>query len=73
MKKILWAIPALAVIVRVYLFIFVEKSLWLDEAALALNILDKGYLELFQPLQYAQSAPPLFLLCTKFLTEIFGT
>ncbi len=50
----------------------VEKSLWLDEAALALNVLDKSFLELFQPLQYAQSAPPLFLCLTKVLVSIFG-
>jgi len=72
MKKILWIIVAAAVILRIFLFIFVEKSLWLDEAALALNILDKGYLELFSPLEYAQSAPPLFLCLTKVLVSIFG-
>ncbi len=73
MKKILWIILAFAVIIRVFLFVCIEKSLWLDEAALALNVLDKSYLELFQPLQYAQSAPPLFLCLTKILVSIFGT
>lgn len=72
MKSILWILLLFGVILRLLLFLFVDKSFWLDEAALALNVLDKGYLELFQPLQYAQSAPPLFLCFTKILVSIFG-
>lgn len=72
MKKFAWILVLFAVILRFFLFFGVEKSLWLDEAALALNVLDKGYLELFQPLQYAQSAPPLFLCLTKLLVSVFG-
>ena len=71
-QMFLFAILFLAMAVRLFLFFGVEKSLWLDEAALALNILDKNFLELFKPLQYAQSAPPLFLVLTKALVSIFG-
>lgn len=52
---------------RVYLS---NRSLWGDEAALALVIIKNGYLDLLKPL--GQAAPPLFLLTVKFLTEIFG-
>ncbi len=72
MKKIVRILILFAIILRLILFFFVEKSLWLDEAALASNVLDKGYLELFSPLQYAQSAPPLFLCFVKIIENIFG-
>lgn len=49
-----------------------NRSLWIDEASLALNILEKDYVGLLQKLDYVQAAPPLFLLITKFLTELFG-
>lgn len=44
---------------------FSDRSLWLDEAALALNIIYKGPLELLDPLDFGQMAPPLFLLLLK--------
>lgn len=51
---------------------FVNRSLWLDEASLALNIIEKNYIELLQTLNYGQAAPPVFLLITKFLVNLFG-
>ncbi len=54
---------------RQYLF---NRSLWGDEAALALNIIKHGYLDLFKPLDYSQAAPSFFLITVNFLTEIFG-
>jgi len=50
---------------RVYLS---NRSLWGDEAALALVIIKNGYLDLLKPL--GQAAPPLFLLTVKFLTQL---
>ncbi len=71
MKKVAWFIIIFAIAIRIYIFSF-DKSLWLDEAALALNILDRNFLELFTPLIYAQSAPPLFLILVKLSTLFFG-
>ena len=71
-RVLLGIVLLFGVAVRLYLFFGVEKSLWLDEAALALNVLDKNFLELFKPLQYAQSAPPSFLILTKVLVSLFG-
>lgn len=49
-----------------------NRSLWLDEAKLALNIIEKNYLELAQPLHSVQVAPVLYLWITKFFTILVG-
>ncbi len=43
---------------------------WHDEAALGWNVLNKNYSDLFEKLRFLQIAPPLFLICTKFLVFI---
>lgn len=48
-----------------------NPSLWHDECALAWNILEKSYTELFGKLRFLQVAPPMFLVCSKFLVSIF--
>jgi len=52
---------------------FYCKSFWYDEAALALNILDKSFLELLKPLDYVQCAPYLFLVISKAAISLFGS
>lgn len=52
-----------------YLF---NRSLWLDEARLALNIVERSYAGFFQPLSYNQAAPPLFMVLEKMLVQLFG-
>ena len=41
------------------------RSLFIDEANLARNIAEKGYLTLFSNLDYEQYAPPIFLVLSK--------
>ncbi|MDQ3007587.1 MAG: glycosyltransferase family 39 protein, partial [Chloroflexota bacterium] len=48
------------------------RSLWLDEAMLALNIVNRNYSGLFQPLDYDQGAPIGFMLVEKTFSLIFG-
>lgn len=50
----------------------INRSLWFDEAMLALNIIEKTTWDLFLPLDYHQSAPKLFLFITKIITVVFG-
>ncbi|THH41614.1 glycosyltransferase family protein [Neolewinella litorea] len=49
-----------------------NRPLFIDEANVARNLFDRSYAELFQPLDHAQYAPPLYLVLTKILGELFG-
>src|SRR5262249_26208228 len=49
-----------------------DPSMWHDEAALVLNVLDKGFLGLLGPLSFAEAAPPLFLWIERAVTLLFG-
>ncbi len=49
---------------------FSNRSLWLDEAFLALNFIEKSPAQLMQPLDNSQVAPPLFLLIEKAFFEM---
>lgn len=52
--------------------LLINPSMWHDECGLAWNIKFKSYLELFGHLRFLQVAPPLFLVATKFLVNIFN-
>lgn len=48
------------------------NSLWLDEAMLALNIVDKDIVDLFKPLEMNQVAPIGFLIVEKLIAATFN-
>ncbi len=78
-KKIIWRwlpwiIIAFGLIIRFDLYFF-NRSLWLDEAFIAVNFIDKSFWELLQPpLDYSHSilTPPGFLVMAKLSITLFG-
>jgi hypothetical protein len=47
-------------------------TVWHDEAAVLVNVLDKNYLELLGPLRFHEAAPPLFLWLEKGVSQLLG-
>ena len=64
-------IIGIAVILRFIQFVS-DRSLWLDESMLALNITSRSFAELFQPLDYFQVAPIGFLVLEKSVVGLLG-
>jgi hypothetical protein len=62
---------ALGVGLRTFAFA-ADRSLWIDEAMLALNIQHRSASELFAPLDHNQGAPVGFLLACKASAALFG-
>jgi len=66
------AIVAMSVIVRIIMYINCRSFRW-DEAALALSIVPRNWLELLTlPLAKDQSAPVLYVIAVKAIGSIFG-
>jgi hypothetical protein len=55
-----------------FLGYFRNRSLWFDEAALAVNIVERPVAGLFRPLGFHQGAPLGFLVVEKTLTSVLG-
>ncbi len=70
-EKISLVIICFGILIRVIQYLY-NRSLWADEAVLALNIVNRSYLELLQPLDYDQGAPIGFLWIEKLAIQIFG-
>ena len=49
-----------------------NPPVWQDEAALALNVIGKGFAELLGPLFFTQAAPPLFLWAERAVVLLLG-
>ena len=70
-QNLSWIIIGFGIAIRLVQYLY-NRSLWADEAVLALNIVNRSYLELLQPLDYDQGAPFGFLIIEKFAIQIFG-
>jgi len=66
-----WCILCFGALLRIAQFIY-NRSLTEGEAALALNIINKSYADLLQPLDFAQAAPVGFLISQRFMISILG-
>jgi hypothetical protein len=70
-KRLLWSMLFIGFVLRLLQYV-ANRSLWLDEAMLARNIIDHSFAQLFSPLDYNQGAPILFLLMQRALVLLFG-
>jgi hypothetical protein len=71
LSAMLYLIVFIGISLAIYQFIF-NRSLWLDEAKLALNIINKDFIGLTKPLDYHQVAPIGFLFIEKISVLILG-
>ena len=73
--RLLWgaltALMLLGTVLRVREWAF-NRSLWLDESWLALNLLDRGFLGMLRPLDNLQTGPLLFLWATEAMCRVVG-
>ena len=70
--RLAWTLVGLGVLARVVRFL-ANRSLWRDECALALNVIERPFSGLFQPLDHAQVAPLGFLALSKASVSVFGS
>ena len=68
-KKIVVSIVIAGIALSMVQFIY-NRSIWLDEAMLSLNIIHRSHLELLKPLDYNQAAPILFLQIEKIFSQL---
>ena len=71
MTRTIWALMGLGVLVRLVRYAL-DFPLWSDEAFVAANFLNKGYLELLRPLDYGQICPVLFLWAERASVGVLG-
>lgn len=69
--RFIWSIVAFGITLRVVRFA-ANRSLWGDEGALALNIVNKPLPELFGQLDFLQGAPAGYLAAQKLITALLG-
>jgi uncharacterized membrane protein len=65
------AIMTVGVVLRVGRYL-ADRSLWLDESYLALNLMTRSYRGLLETLDYNQGAPIGFLWAERFMLSLFG-
>jgi len=65
------AVIILGAVARVRYYL-ADISFWIDEAAVALNVLNKSFAELLQPLDYNQVAPVGFCILEKAAISLLG-
>jgi hypothetical protein len=70
-KTLIYLLIVLGIIFRVVQYLY-NRSLWLDESFIALNLMNRSFLELLKPLDFGQAAPLGFILIEKIVTFIFG-
>lgn len=66
-----FALILLGIVVRIVVLIH-NRDLIIDEANIARNVFERGFVDLAKPLSYEQYAPPVFMWVLKIMTAFFG-
>lgn len=66
-----WTIVGVGIVIRVVRYA-ADRSLWLDESYLVLNLKSRSYGQLLQTLDFNQAAPPGFLFVEKAIMGVLG-
>jgi hypothetical protein len=70
-KRWLWILCAGGIAARLQQYLF-NRSLWLDESLMALNLLHRSFAQLAKPLDYQLVAPLAWLFAEKSCSLLFG-
>ena len=70
-ERLSWAVIAFGILLRAVQYLF-NPALYVDEGALALNVINRTFAGLFQPLDSNQAAPVGFLMLEKIALIAFG-
>lgn len=70
-KLLCFGLIFVGIILRYYHYIM-NRSLWVDEAMVALNIISSSFTDLMKPLQHGQLKPIGFLFIENFFVNSFG-
>lgn len=55
-RPLIYFLIVLGIILRLVQYLY-NRSIWLDESFIALNIMNRSFLELLKPLDFGQAAP----------------
>ncbi len=70
-RNLVYLLVAIGIALRLAQYLS-NRSLWVDEAWLALNLVSRSFGELTKSLDFAQGAPPGFLFGEELVTRVFG-
>jgi hypothetical protein len=71
-RRAILVLAALGIALRI-VPLLADRCLWIDEAMLALNLVERTHAQLLGPLDWNQGAPAGFLLAAKSALVLFGT
>ncbi len=66
-----WVVIGIGILLRANMYLM-NRSLWLDEATQALNIVNRDFLRLLEPLDYNQVAPIGYLMIERLAVRLLG-
>lgn len=68
---VVWGLVALGIVVRLVRYL-IKPPLWGDEAFVAANFIERGYLDMLRPLDYHQVCPLLFMWVELSVVKLAG-